>query len=85
MVDVKKLDWNDLVALKEQVNIEIKVRDHEKFQALAKKAADALNALRDAYPTVSLHIDGYDDCGESYETDVFEHFDRFEAVHFCRY
>ena len=85
MVDIKALDWNELVALKEQVSIEMKLRDQEKFQTLAKNAADALNALRDAYPTVGLYIDGYADCGDSYETDVFEHFDRFEAFHFDRY
>lgn len=84
MVDIRMLDWNELVALKDQVSIEMKVREQERFQKLAQNAADALNALKEAYPHVLLEISGTDLEDNYFKANVFDYFDRFEARYFCR-
>lgn len=90
MVDIKSLDWDELVALQDQINHEMKVREQEKFQKLAQNAADALNALKDAYPYISLFVSSEDvaydavDCCGDFEVNVFDCFDHFTAKDFIR-
>lgn len=85
MIDIKELDLKQLISLQENIAQEVKLREQEKFRKLAQNAADALNALRDEYPHVSLYVDGCSNSDEDYyDTNVFDHFDHFEARHFCR-
>ena len=90
MVDIKSLDWDELEALQEQIRSEIRLREKERFQKLAQNAADALNALKEAFPYVCFPINSedfdssvIDDCGD-FEVNLFDCVDKFEARHFDR-
>jgi len=90
MIDIKELDLKQLVLLQENIAQEVKLREQEKFRKLTQNAADALNALRDAFPNVCFLIKGedfdscvIDDCGD-FEANLFDCVDKFEARHFCR-
>lgn len=65
------------------IKIEIDKRDNERFRALCKEAADALNALKIEYPLVSYNVTTYcEACGEPVDVNLLNMVDCFEVGHF---
>ena len=83
---LSEMSCTELEEMAKAIKCEMDKRDDERFRALCKEAADALNALKMEYPWVSYEVTTHcEACGEPVEdVNIFDMVDRFEFAHFRR-
>jgi hypothetical protein len=73
----------ELEEMAKAIKAEQDKRDDERFRALCKEAANALNALKSEFPWVSYEVTAYcEACGQPKDANLFDIVGRFEVGHF---
>ncbi len=80
---LSEMSCTELQEMAKAIKVEQDKRDDERFKALCKEIATALNALKLEYPWVSYEVTTHcDACGEPVDVNLFDMVNRFEAGHF---
>lgn len=80
---LSEMSDTELEEMAKAIKAEQDKRDDERFRALCKEAANALNALKSEFPWVSYEVTAYcEACGQPEDANLFDMVDRFEVGHF---
>jgi hypothetical protein len=80
---LSEMSCTELEEMAKAIKAEQDKRDDERFRALCKEAANALNALKLEYPWVSYEVTAYcEACGQPEDVNLFDMVDSFEVSHF---
>lgn len=70
-MEIKNMSMEELVAMKEAINNEIKSRDNARRDELIQIICDAMNELLEVAPSTELNVSlECDDCCREYNIDV---------------